>query len=95
MHACVCMCARSVLELQVFIYCCWSGRCGEAGGAPRKIQLFPSVDGGGSVCVCELEQDSREQAGEEEGNFLKVLIYKRAFILNRERGIGGVIHWIS
>lgn len=44
---------------------------------------------------CEPEWDSREQAGEEEGNFLKVPIYKRAFIQKREQGSGGVIHWIS
>lgn len=41
---------------------------------------------------CKSEQDSREQAGEEEGNFLKVPIYKRAFIQKREQGSGGVIH---
>lgn len=75
-HMCACVkteeCAKATA-------CCWfwSGTCGGAGSAPTKMQLFPSVDREGG---CERDSDSGEQAGEEEGNFLKVPMYKRAFI---------------
>lgn len=78
-HMCACVCVK-IEECAKAVACCccfWSGTCGGAGSAPTKMQLFPSVDREEVVRGIRTVGSKR---GEEEGNFLKVPIYKRAFI---------------